>query len=768
VKVNFPFYPIISKGVAYSAWYCCQLKLYFDDKSGTLKIMINEKPRHDVYIPPLSPYASTEAIDIEDLRNLCSEDSNAVMVHHYTRVFNNIKSIYIIVVMEKDAKSSSLALKLSSQSADMLLIGVQEQLAKMIEEFKNRVRAEKGFGESSEVIEIRIEGKYAQRFRGIPSKMSVKIVDLSHVQTYPQILTWPFHAALITDGSPQSIPSPAKSRVFSIDAIDVLLGSIVVERKPWGSSYVFAFLPTPLLSSYYHLLHQLRRSQGHGGAINPLLLPSINLYDAGSLAVEVYLHSIANSLFESVAYSLRRACELLKEINAKLHYSIDTSRIRNIAVAEDQELDPKALLKALMSSFLFAGITISVSGAIDREVARRYSSELRSFIRRQHPHRVSPLEVALNAESTVLNQLRLVGSSHSFIRVWRSYVDIKRSDFLEKLLDKLIYIKSFGQGKKYSTTQQLLAAYLLLINDFVQEFKNSNPLPRGAVVSIDVVTLTEKIVTLLIEYGLHGVSHTLLREAAERLKIRKQRLNEVTVLIVPQAPSSVVVPANLFNAFLFMNVYMNIVLDGYHYRVRGGGEELLRGLIMVTDTKPYTSPQWRKALADFDVKSFARGVLDQLHRRNCYRYWEERRNRIAPAIDIADAVIEQKLGNSLQVSKLLSKMVDFMVKLFDLDKADKQQALSLPLSEFRRLLVPIITKAVAGSSATSSAEEISKLLHREIKHYLNAIYEYAVPFCFDGCHNCIMIDRGCGLRNPLLKEWTASRHIAARILESIA
>jgi hypothetical protein len=113
-------------------------------------------------------------------------------------------------------------------------------------------------------------------------------------------------------------------------------------------------------------------------------------------------------------------------------------------------------------------------------------------------------------------------------------------------------------------------------------------------------------------------------------------------------------------------------------------------------------------------------------------------------------------------------MVDFMVKLFDLDKADKQQALSLPLSEFRRLLVPIITKAVAGSSATSSAEEISKLLHREIKHYLNAIYEYAVPFCFDGCHNCIMIDRGCGLRNPLLKEWTASRHIAARILESIA
>ncbi|MCC6057010.1 MAG: hypothetical protein LM583_10075, partial [Desulfurococcaceae archaeon] len=466
--------------------------------------------------------------------------------------------------------------------------------------------------------------------------------------------------------------------------------------------------------------------------------------------------------------SLRRACELLKEINAKLHYSIDTSRIRNIAVAEDQELDPKALLKALMSSFLFAGITISVSGAIDREVARRYSSELRSFIRRQHPHRVSPLEVALNAESTVLNQLRLVGSSHSFIRVWRSYVDIKRSDFLEKLLDKLIYIKSFGQSKKYSTTQQLLAAYLLLINDFMQEFKNSNPLPRGAVVSIDVVTLTEKIVTLLIEYGLHGVSHTLLREAAERLKIRKQRLNEVTVLIVPQAPSSVVVPANLFNAFLFMNVYMNIVLDGYHYRVRGRGEELLKGLIMVMDTKPYTSPQWRKALADFDVKSFARSVLDQLHRRNCYGYWEERRNRIAPAIDIADAIIEQKLGNSLQVSKPLSKMVDFVVKLFDLDKADKQQALSLPLSEFRRLLASIITKAVAGSSATSSAEEISKLLHREIKHYLNAIYEYTVPFCFDGCHNCIMIDRGCGLRNPLLKEWTASRYIVTKILESIA
>ena len=765
MKINLPFYPIISKGVAYSSWYCCQLKLYFDDKNGTLKITVNEKPKHSVHIPPLSPYASTEAIDIEDLRNLCGEDSNAVMVHHYTRMFNNIKSIYIIVVMENSAKSSSLALKLSSQSSDMLLIGVQKQLAEMIEEFKNRVRAEKGFGESSEVIEIRIEGKDKQIFRDIPNKMSVKIVDLGHVQTYPQILTWPFHAELITDGSPQSIPSPAKSHVFSIDAIDVLLGSIVVERKPWGSSYVFAFLPTPLLSSYYHLRHQLRRSQGHGRAINPLLLPSINLYDVGSLAVEVYLPSVANSLFESVAYSLRKACELLKEINAGLHYSIDTSRIRNIAVAEDQELDPKALLKALMSSFLFTGTTISVGGVSDREVARRYSSELRSFIRRQHPHRVSPLEVALNAESTIFNQLGLVGSSYSFIRVWRSYVDIKRSDFLEKLLDKLIYIKSFAQSKRYSTTQQLLAAYLLLINDFVQEFKNLNPLPRGAVVSIDVVALTEKIVTLLIEYGLHGVSHMLLREVAERLKIRKQRLNEITVLIVPQTPSTVVVPANLYNAFLFTNVYMNIVLDGYHYRIRGGGEELLKGLIMVTDTKPYTSPQWRKALADFDVKNFARSVVDQLRRRDCYKYWEERRSRIVPVIDMADAIIEQEIGTSLNISKPISRMVEFVIKLFDLDKTDKQHALSIPLSEFRRLLGAFIAKA-AGNTSTST-EEATKILYRVARHYLNAVYEYTVPFCFDGCYNCILIDKGCSVRNPLLKEWIVSRQIALKILESI-
>jgi len=97
---------------------------------------------------------------------------------------------------------------------------------------------------------------------------------------------------------------------------------------------------------------------------------------------------------------------------------------------------------------------------------------------------------------------------------------------------------------------------------------------KPAEISIDASTLVRNIVTLLLEYGLHGISHMLLRDVADRLKIRKQRLSEIIALAVPeQSPPFSNIPSS----------YVNIVLDGYHYRIRGGDK--LKGFIMITDTQ---------------------------------------------------------------------------------------------------------------------------------------------------------------------------------------
>jgi hypothetical protein len=102
-----------------------------------------------------------------------------------------------------------------------------------------------------------------------------------------------------------------------------------------------------------------------------------------------------------------------------------------------------------------------------------------------------------------------------------------------------------------------------------------------------------------------------------------------------------------------------------------------------------------------------------------------------------------------------------------------QYALSIPLSEFRRLLIckngfiDMFVKDPRQGIPKDEIDETAKTLGKEIKSYLRAIYEAVLPFCFDGCFNCVLIDKGCSLRNPLLKEWVVSRFVAEKMLKTL-
>ena len=41
-----------------------------------------------------------------------------------------------------------------------------------------------------------------------------------------------------------------------------------------------------------------------------------------------------------------------------------------------------------------------------------------------------------------------------------------------------------------------------------------------------------------------------------------------------------------------------------------------------------------------------------------------------------------------------------------------------------------------------------------------------MPFCFDGCYNCVLLDKGCG-SSPLMKEWSSSKSMTRLILREL-
>jgi hypothetical protein len=129
------------------------------------------------------------------------------------------------------------------------------------------------------------------------------------------------------------------------------------------------------------------------------------------------------------------------------------------------------------------------------------------------------------------------------------------------------------------------------------------------------------------------------------------------------------------------------------------------------------------------------------------------------------------------INRPVSKLVDKISSLFGLKYVEKDperlyQVLSLPLSEFRRILYHRNGGLIADMLSKDYNIKDDKILviarelYRDMKYYLNAIYEATVPFCFDGCYNCVLIEKSCSLKNPLLREWVVSRFMAEKILEA--
>jgi hypothetical protein len=75
-----------------------------------------------------------------------------------------------------------------------------------------------------------------------------------------------------------------------------------------------------------------------------------------------------------------------------------------------------------------------------------------------------------------------------------------------------------------------------------------------------------------------------------------------------------------------------------------------------------------------------------------------------------------------------------------------------------RPIIRGIIKDIANRHQSSKSE-----VEQRLKSHLQAIYITSIPFCFDGCFNCVLLEKKCN-SNPLTIDWLISKSIARLIL----
>jgi hypothetical protein len=769
MKIVFPFYPIHKDNV--SGWYCEKLDIEINSNEPSLQIRLSglrkvSSTGQDIKIPIESPYISIGGVDTELFSLLCSQ-GNAISTTHYTRVWNPnkvgfvLKAIKVVYYIGKEGVDSGYGVKLSvreegtNEEMDVLILNLREKVVDMGYELfrKNSGR-----------------GRFIFEHHGKKYVITTyKKVELNKIVVFPQVLIMPVYVKKVENKS-----SKKGAHIVSLDVTGSMLGSIVLEKSGNKLGYLFPFFPVPLLSTYY----RLKVHEGLQGHISVLNLPSVNIYDAGGLIVEFNLNNVGRTLYNSVHRALLEAYSILLSRNYRLEFTMMLSggkESQEVDILKEYNVSPTAVLKALLNSVLFTAPSLTTwftesngSEYSETRETKSFEEGLRYHIRNAHPHRVSGLNVKLGAENTVFYSLGYLGGNVKSIEVARSYIDLNRTRFISRLLMNLQKIRVERNGPV--TVPEVLAAYLLLINDLIREYKEKNrgvsKITPNTQIYLSTEAIAAKITLLMLEYGLHGVSHLLLRYIADTLKVRKNRLLESTALIVPSSPSSI---SPITSRYLPSGgSYINVVIDGFHYRLRGSKSDLI-GLIVISDSEPYTSTYWNNALKDFDLSKFVVSTMTHLNKRDCYNIWLERRNKVRSTLSVADAALKLRIKNT-HLHGLLSGLVEYIEKNVTgvgLREEGSLKPLAIPLSEFRRILMGKDGLFVNYVKTVGIGDEDVDSLKKETKYYLHAIYESVIPFCFDGCYNCTMIDKGCSLRNPLLKEWTVSRDVAKLILGDI-
>ncbi|MFZ8794786.1 MAG: hypothetical protein ACO2O2_13015, partial [Acidilobaceae archaeon] len=175
--------------------------------------------------------------------------------------------------------------------------------------------------------------------------------------------------------------------------------------------------------------------------------------------------------------------------------------------------------------------------------------------------------------------------------------------------------------------------------------------------------------------------------------------------------------------------------------------------IAVVDMRPYTYRMWESIVRrSFDLREFIDFVYRQLGRDvesdECLRLWHEKSERVRAHLGLSKLNIG---STSITLLDVADDLRTFM------GGTRSHPGISLPLLEVRVIMEDVIERLANRHGVDAS------LLKQGLRPHLEAIYMASTPFCFDGCYNCVLVERSC-LGNPLMREWVVSKSMARLIL----
>jgi hypothetical protein len=715
MHINFPFF-VLKNG---SGYYCGEIT-YNKDKS-ILRIEARKTitDNNILYLPTLS-FSSVDTRSLSDLVKGCKKyynTSNAIVTQHYvlehnpTRGGSQTKVHNIVIAYEATEEVGERTLYLN-------YLRVSKDPAKG-SEYHIVIISPIEYSDVKHVI-IKI-GDQESKLLGLGQhRPKSTIVD--------DVGTWPVIASI-----PVNLKKNNISKVLSLleaHLLEVLLGSIVYfgKKQYRKREQLPQLIPTPLLSKLHYTVQQQPNLLPH-----PTALPSGSYISSGGVMLEIDeidLSNLFDKLSEYLAIKLYRALNLLSE--SKLAGGIEIKRCSDSIEITDEKLlgssinldvSPEAILKAVLDRFLVANVKAVIRGHED----------VLGKLRGKPPHGIFRINVPIPARSLGFYQLDLDMVDGD---VYVAYETMRRrTNYLKTLLS---YVGEL-RGSEFDYVDLILASFLLVINDEVRKF--------GKRVSIDHCILARRMAVLLLEYGLHSLAHLLLRYLQGVLKAPRESLRELVVLSIGSDVEGKIKPSRY---------YTNVVIGGSRYRLLSSRIGEVRGLIAVVDMRPYTYRMWKSVVRrSFDLREFIDFVYRHLGRDvksdECLRLWREKSERVRAHLGLSKLNIG---STSITLLDVADDLRTFM------GGTPSHPGISLPLLEVRVIMEDVI-RGLANRHGVDA-----NLLKQGLKPHLEAIYMASTSFCFDGCYNCVLVEKSC-LGNPLMREWVVSKSMARLILSEL-
>jgi len=757
MSIQFPFFAdIIKDGKA--SYYCAVTKYDVNNKKFAIRILSSSHIDDIVYSPIAHPDSITISF-LDALISRCKEDkrdeANSIIVEHIVheqKMGNIIKKVHLIVYEQSNKEQQKLLLSYlhgfakndeeysifiisnygyepSSESSKRQGSGTSQSIRDVkVVEIRRKIRrdAEKDsklqlpdMGKSEESIEIEI--RQSDRIH----------VKLSKVRTWPLTLQMPLTMEISK--------SKHNSIIYSIktNVVEGLLGSIIFVDIDKSRYQIQTIVPTPLLSATFK--HNLRDAMFY-------VIPSASRIDSGAIVIKLDLTELFNNLYH---YLICKLCnvsniqlkhgDLFRALYVAKDFCYDFDKGEKQQCNSNIYLDDEALLKALVNNF----VTIAPRTYLFSQYLKRADidiNELSRWIRL--PHRIRRIDIGIPINITGIQSIDIPINVKNIYFAYEMVAD--RVQYLRKFLQ--LYKQLKDALKIGDNIELLLMAFSEYIGERVERYLKEKGLDdiaeKRPIVGINNINIiTARIAILLLELGLHGLSHLLFKYFHTTTKIRGERLRELIILGIGEKIAE--------DAMIRGRYYMDVTINGFMYRLTLSNNRVI-GVVMISDTKPYTSSLWGNIVDNFDANkfiSFAYEVLGVPEDR-CLSTWKGLKSRLSQYIDLYDR------------KGLIRRAVNTLSNMYGLGNPDDGN-ITIPILDAR----PIIEKDVITNLA-QQLQENKSVIRSTLKPYMEALYTISMPFCFDGCYNCVLLDKGCG-SSPLMKEWSSSKSMTRLILREL-